>query len=63
MKALKKQYLLCYFYMGKMTEVKRGDNALLQWERSKLKKLPQYSRGKLTIISEAGLKYASQYAK
>lgn len=58
-----KVYVLNWFYCGKHTEVERGNKAFLQWKRTQLKKEPQYRMGKLTIISEAGLKYNEAYAR
>lgn len=58
-----KQYILNYFYGGKHTEIERGNKAFLNWKKAQLKKEPQYKFGKLTIISEKGLKYNPKYAQ
>lgn len=57
-----KIYILVYFYCGKMTELLKGNKALLMYKKVHLMKQSEYNKGKLTIISESGLKYNSAYA-
>ncbi len=58
---MEKTYILTHFYCGKATEVKRGNKNLLQWMKQRLLKEPEYRNGKLTIVSENGLKYNPKY--
>ena len=58
-----KQYILIYYLNGKQQEVSRGSCPLLKYKKVQLEKQPQYKNGKLTIISETGLKYNTNYIK
>lgn len=50
-----------YYLNGKPQEVMRGSAAILQYKKEQLKKEAQFQRGLLTIVSERGLMYNTNY--
>jgi len=58
-----KTYILMYYLNGKPQEVMRGSAAILQYKKEQLKKEAQFQRGLLTIVSERGLMYNTNYIK
>ena len=53
-----KAYILTWIYCGQVKEIKRSTfPQLIQNEKTKLKKQPQYKKGRFEVRTEEGLKH------